>query len=212
MLKASLLFVVAAADDWNAWKQEHGKAYNSNEEDVYRRSVFEANMARIPDLQKENPLAEFGATHLSDLTYEELGSCSTIPPFDDLPEASVPNVTVASSMDWTKDSTPVKDQGHCGSCWAFSAHEQIETMYAIQHKTSAPLLAPQMLVDCKADRKQRNGCGGGYPPEAFKVVQALGGMPHEKDYPSTQRTMLAGSRTIPWSRSKITRRSRVRKR
>jgi len=51
MLKASL-FIVAAADEWEAWKQEHGKVYNGDEEDAYRRTVFEANMARIPSCRR----------------------------------------------------------------------------------------------------------------------------------------------------------------
>jgi len=65
--------VAAVSDDvWVAWQQEHGRVYNSVEEESYRRSVFEARLEEAALLQKENPLAEFGATKFSDWTHEEI--------------------------------------------------------------------------------------------------------------------------------------------
>merc|ERR1712232_355944 len=81
-----------------------------------------------------------------------------------------------------KATTPVKDQGQCGSCWAFSATEQIESDYILQ-KGSQVILAPQELVDCRADRSERDGCKGGSPQGAYNVVEALGGMELETAYP-----------------------------
>lgn len=104
-----------------------------------------------------------------------------------MPEVPLGNVTVADSQDWTdKCCTPIKDQGHCGSCWAFSAVEQIESMYTLKHQSTI-VLAPQELVDCKGDKSQRNGCGGGYPAEAFDVIKRLGGICAETDYPYTAK-------------------------
>ena len=98
-------------------------------------------------------------------------------------EADIEAASAPESKDWTgKATTPVKNQGHCGSCWAFSATEQIESDYMLQ-RGSQVILAPQELVDCKADGSERDGCKGGSPTAAYKVIEALGGMELETAYP-----------------------------
>ena len=61
--------------------------------------------------------------------------------------------------------TPVKDQGQCGSCWAFSATEAVETAW-LMAGNSQEILAPQQLTSC--DKKDL-GCNGGDTPSAYKV-------------------------------------------
>ena len=93
--------------------------------------------------------------------------------------------TPASSIDWrnkkvggTKVLTPVKDQKQCGSCWAFSATEQIETDVAIA--TGQLLdLSPQQIVSC--DHKDL-GCNGGNTETAYDYV-AQAGLETDKEYP-----------------------------
>jgi len=79
--------------------------------------------------------------------------------------------------------TPVKNQEQCGSCWAFSATETIESAWMKKHKltnvTMSPL-GPQQIVDCD---DYDDGCGGGNPPTAYQYVQQAGGQETEKDYP-----------------------------
>ena len=53
--------------------------------------------------------------------------------------------------------TKVKDQGGCGSCWAFSATESIES-HVFLKTGKLPVLSPQELVDCIPNP---NSCGGG---------------------------------------------------
>jgi len=90
---------------------------------------------------------------------------------------------VSSSKDWTGTATtPVKDQGSCGSCWAFSATEQIESDFILQ-KGVKLVLAPQELVDCTQHGQERYGCGGGAPSAAYRVIKSLGGMELERTYP-----------------------------
>merc|ERR1719150_3447579 len=190
----SLFATVSAVSDdaWEAWKQEYGRVYNGVEEDTFRRSVFEANLLEAEELQKQNPLAEFGATKFSDWTREEVKASLTnyVPtnatnyPAMDL--SHLPT-DVAASIDWTgKYTTPVKDQGQCGSCWAFSAVEQIES--DIMRETGQTLtLSTQELVDCTGSGGRRNGCQGGEPSAAYRVVEQLGGIERESSYRYTAR-------------------------
>merc|ERR1719429_964543 len=60
--------------EWNAWKQEYGKVYNGVEEEHQRRQVFHDNLLKATELQKLNPLAQFGSTKFSDWTTEEFKS------------------------------------------------------------------------------------------------------------------------------------------
>ncbi len=65
--------------------------------------------------------------------------------------------TVPTAWDWgvnrTGIITPVKNQGQCGSCWAFSATEEIESCWALAHPNNETVLSPQQIVDCdKADQ------------------------------------------------------------
>jgi cathepsin F len=72
-------------------------------------------------------------------------------------------------------------QGSCGSCWAFSATEQIETDYALATKQLLKL-SPQQITSCD---KTSDGCSGGQTEGAFDYVRKAGGIELESDYPYT---------------------------
>uniref|UniRef100_A0AAQ6IFD4 Cathepsin K n=1 Tax=Anabas testudineus TaxID=64144 RepID=A0AAQ6IFD4_ANATE len=88
--------------------------------------------------------------------------------------------SLPKSVDYREDGivTGVKDQGNCGSCWAFSAAGALEGQLA--KKTGQLLeLSPQNLVDCVPEN---SGCDGGHPDFAFEYVQENGGIYSEEDY------------------------------
>merc|ERR1719386_495114 len=104
------------------------------------------------------------------------------------------------ALDWSAKgaTSPVKDQGQCGSCWAFSATETIESAVYMATKQLPPQLAPQQIVSCDS---QDAGCNGGNPVTAYQYVEQAGGLDVESDYPYTSgKTEETG--TCKWSGKK----------
>ncbi|XP_057534625.1 vignain-like [Amaranthus tricolor] len=94
--------------------------------------------------------------------------------------ANVKNVP--TSVDWRKMGavTPIKNQGQCGSCWAFSTVAAVEGINQI--KTGKLIsLSEQELVDC--DTSENQGCNGGLMDYAFDFIKKQGGITTEDTYP-----------------------------
>jgi len=195
LLLASAVAVSGAVIDtavisaFTNFMHEYHKSY-SDAEYATRLGVFAKNLERVAEMNKEHILlggeAVFGVTQFSDLTPEEFKSMYLTfrPGNETQPRVSVvldgePNTVV----DWrTKGAvTDVKDQGQCGSCWAFSATEAIES-YSFLHDGKAVNLSPQQITSCD---KTDSGCNGGWPHNAFSYVQKAGGIETSADYPYT---------------------------
>lgn len=101
------------------------------------------------------------------------------------------NTNVAAnptSVDWVAAGavTGVKDQGNCGSCWAFSTTGCLEGIYKIK-KGSLISFSEQELVDC--DKKGGDlGCNGGLMDNAFTWIKNNGGLCPGSQYPYTSGT------------------------
>ncbi|KAL6216223.1 hypothetical protein ACLB2K_009449 [Fragaria x ananassa] len=169
---------------------QYGKSYSSQEEKLYRLSLFEQNLAFIT---QHNDLGNFSYTlslnSFSDLTHHEFKASRLgfSPTFLRLYRKSDPKPSVVryvpSSIDWRKNGavTNVKDQGSCGACWSFSATGAIEGINKIV-TGSLVSLSEQELIDC--DRVYPNsGCNGGLMDDAFQFIIDNNGIDTEEDYP-----------------------------
>ncbi|XP_029431245.1 ervatamin-B-like [Rhinatrema bivittatum] len=169
--------------EWKLWKSNYEKKYTSQIDEEFRRKTWESNWKMV---QEHNQLADQGkksywmkVNHFADKTEKELKSMSCFhPPASE--ERTFKNYQDRSyqpgpsNVDWRDEKcvTAVKDQGYCGSCWAFSTVGTIESRYCIKY---GPLveLSEQQLVDCDSSN---DGCCGGFPSSAFFHVTEYGMM------------------------------------
>jgi cathepsin L len=177
--------------NFEKYVEEFGKTYQQ-EEYSKRKSIFDQRLGEIQAHNEEHKNGKHtwyqAVNHLTDLTTEEYAklrskkySPSTHPTVQ--LQSSGPNPT---SVDWRQKGvvTPVKNQGGCGSCWAFSATETMESAYAI---ASGKLLelSPQTYVNCVKNPKKCGGTGGceGATMELAFNMSAQTGIALEKDLP-----------------------------
>jgi len=176
--------------------QRHGKAYATPDEFQQRFTNFQASLKRINEKNMKSKGAVYGVTKFSDLTPEEFKQRMLLNP--GIPANSPhtfskrnvlqPKVDapLASTFDWREKGavTAVKDQGQCGSCWAFSVTENVESMWILAKNVSAKTLdlSPQQIVDCD---DSDGGCGGGDPPSAYDYIISAGGLEAASNYPYT---------------------------
>ncbi|KAF5195043.1 Vignain [Thalictrum thalictroides] len=92
------------------------------------------------------------------------------------------DAAVPPSVDWRQKGAVnrVKDQGQCGSCWAFSTIAAVEGINYIKTKKLVSL-SEQELVDC--DTSENQGCSGGLMELAFEFIKQNGGITTERNYP-----------------------------
>lgn len=169
------------------FKQKFNKQYKNRAEEEMRFKIFRENMKRVRKLN-DNELADakYGITQFSDMAEEEFRRYYLNPKWDlshraNLQVAEIPREDPPASFDWRDHNavTPVKNQGMCGSCWAFSTTGNIEGIWAVQ-KSKLVSLSEQELVDCD---KLDEGCNGGLPVNAYEEIIRLGGLETEKKYP-----------------------------
>ncbi|XP_066439200.1 cathepsin F-like isoform X2 [Eleutherodactylus coqui] len=164
----------------------YNKKYKDNEEAFKRLQIFSQNLKKAKEIQeKDQGTAEYGITKFSDLTEEEFRTLYLNPLLSSLPSrpmkmALIPTDPPPAQWDWREHGavTEVKNQGMCGSCWAFSVTGNIEGQWFLKKGSLLPL-SEQELVDCDLVDK---ACGGGLPSNAYEAIEHLGGLESEQDY------------------------------
>lgn len=172
-----------------------GKTYLSDEHETMRYDIFKKNLEIIEKHNSEYSLGlktfTLGVNYFADWTFDEfknkmfgvrgaanatktnLGSFLRLPKHIQLPD----------EVDWRKEGavTEVKNQGECGSCWAFSTTGALE---GANFRTNGKLveLSEQQLVDCSG-KFENQGCNGGLMDNAFEYVKENGGVDTEDSYP-----------------------------
>lgn len=194
-------FINLFKEEWTAFKLEHGKNYKSDTDEKYRMKIFIDNKHKIATHNQKYELHQvsykLGLNKYGDMLHHEFvatlnGFNRTALKFDGtIPKKIEDPVTYISpafvelpdQVDWrTKGAvTPVKDQGHCGSCWAFSSTGALEGQHF--RKTGVLIsLSEQNLIDCSG-KYNNNGCNGGLMDNAFQYIKDNGGIDTEKTYP-----------------------------
>ncbi len=176
---------------WESFKREHHKNYATMEEENHRFQVFLENL-KMADLRNEQEVKEGGAaihgiTIFSDMSQAEFESTMLTADISLRSGSAVKDTTDrqvkvgAALVDWTGVyTTPVKDQGYCGSCWAFSATEQIESD-SMRTLSTTWILSPEQITQCTTDCY---GCNGGWTESAFDYAKKTA-IVQNADYPYT---------------------------
>ncbi|EAR96137.1 papain family cysteine protease (macronuclear) [Tetrahymena thermophila SB210] len=197
-----------ALTNYNQWRISNPRVFLNEAQKQYRQTVFLENFQKIKEHNANTANTyQQGLNQFSDMTQEEFvnkilmsnsqanssqplsssSSSSTQQSSSSNTSLTTSSSTVAASVDWrTKGAvSPVKNQGDCGACWAFSATGSMESFHYIKsHVLSS--FSEQQLVDCvvQANGYYSHGCNGGSFYQALLYASKIG-MESESSYPYT---------------------------
>ncbi|GAA0138803.1 hypothetical protein Leryth_005995 [Lithospermum erythrorhizon] len=197
------------AQRYEDWIKKYGRKYASKDEWNQRFGIYQSNVLFIDFINSLNLNYKLTDNRFADLTNQEFRSkyfgykrnADTCQPYSN---TTLSKSKLPGSIDWTKNGAvnPVKDQGTCGSCWAFSAVAAIEGITEIKTGTLLSL-SEQELVDCDVG-KDDEGCNGGYMEKAYQFIISNGGITTETDYPYTGKDGTCDSNKLKDLSAKIT--------
>ena len=177
---------VTVSDLFDNFKLKFNKIYDTNEESV-RYENFRSFLKTIDERNTIDPGAIHGITKFADLSEDEFRNhfLGYVPVPTNTQRITISAYTGSETIvNWVNIyTTAVKDQGYCGSCWAFSATEQIESdSIRLGLLTTNDTLSPEQIVQCDTIDY---GCDGGNTETAFEYVMSAGGIESESNYPYT---------------------------
>merc|ERR1711976_450186 len=179
-------------EHWETFKSHHNKQYAEAEEKM-RRFIWERNMREIINHNYAADMGHhtfrLGMNEHGDLSDEEYATFLTGLRMNENRTSDNPTflepefMEMPKMVDWREKGyvTPIKNQGHCGSCWAFSTTGSLEGQH---FKKTGKLvsLSEQNLVDCSM-KFGNHGCQGGLMDNAFRYIKANKGIDTEMSYP-----------------------------
>jgi len=180
---------------FEAFKRKFERKYEPDTtEHAKRFEIFMDNVDEIISHNAKGLSWKYGINQFADMTVEEFANHTScmggLKKFHGQNVKELDDENLADSVDWDAEGmvTPVKNQGQCGSCWAFSTTGSVESRAAIAAGASSPnSLSEQELVDCSS-RYGNNGCNGGLMDYGFQYVRDQGGLCSEDDYPYKAKT------------------------
>jgi hypothetical protein len=196
----TLTAVVSALDnatfEFMQYVAQQGRNYATLEEFNMRQELFTVRDNIIKEFNS-NPeeTSTMGHNFLSDWTAAEQKSLRGLDMNNSEERSAVPlhqvvaNDTYDETVNWCSSNnpkgwdacTPVKDQGQCGGCWAFSATETVESIISIENGTTPVALSTQQLVSCSSAYGNA-GCNGGWYYYAWNYLQ-VNAQETEASYP-----------------------------
>jgi len=182
---------------WNLYKASFGKTYQDETVEALRMKIFLENKKQIEEHNESfkagQTTFELGLNQFSDMLVSEhreqnngFSYNHAEAPAHEGAEWVAPSddISVPESIDWRTYGavTGVKNQGQCGSCWAFSSTGSLEGQHFRKTNTLVSL-SEQNLVDCANAAYGNYGCKGGWQDNAYKYIKANGGIDTESSYP-----------------------------
>lgn len=178
-------------DLFESWLAKQNKYYNDLDEKQQKFELFKDNLRYINEVNEKKLAYWLGLNEFADMSHEQFKSryLGTRPDLSARARGGRTrrfrykhSVDIPKSFDWRKKGAvaPVKNQGQCGSCWAFSTIAAVEGINKIV-TGNLTSLSEQELVDCNKPSNQ--GCNGGIMDDAFKFIINNGGIDTEDDYP-----------------------------
>jgi C1A family cysteine protease len=161
---------------FDSWMTEHSVKYDSMFEKAYRERVFLENLAKIELHNSEKyHTYKMGVNQFSAMTEEEFVAMNlglVVPESMEFENDQADNFR--ADVDWTTVGavTDVKNQGQCGSCWAFSTTGGLEGL-SFTGFNQLQSFSEQQLVDCSSSYGNQ-GCNGGLMTNSFKFVHDHG--------------------------------------
>ncbi|XP_070489933.1 cathepsin K-like [Chironomus tepperi] len=206
MFKFSIFFLISLPfpsqsfsiyhDSFSSWASKYHENFQNSTQspyiDAYQHNIdlinehnskdddFEAALNQFSYLSTEQFVDNFCGTMLPKKLLSTHPALLSARKLNDYDEDNLPE-----SISWQKYASPVRDQGsECGSCWAFSVMQLIETQNRIRSSKWNKTLAPQYLVDC---HKKKDKCRGEWPTDALRFLKkkSRNRAPEEEDYPYT---------------------------
>ncbi|KAH3762540.1 cathepsin L2 [Pelomyxa schiedti] len=181
LLFAAVASAVYTKSDFSIWAKKYNKAYASREEEDMRFKIWINNRKYYDKFNTEGHSWTLGPNQFTDFTADEF-EAKYLMQSREFVNGTATMPSAVSDVDWTSSCAAVKDQGSCGSCWAFSTTGSIEPCRKITGDGQLISLSEQYLVDC-CTGACCNGCSGGTIAGAMKCAES--GLPSESSYPYT---------------------------